>query len=177
MDSRALAKERYLLLIEQLTEELGSERQAAIAAKTDPSYPGKLRGWTTRHVGLEQLLETRKALGIRPEFFEDASLGPSPHYRDFLESSHDRGDAKGYAEVEAYIADMDRAGTPIAPEHAEDLRSWRRSRGNPEREEIVGYHRGMVAADARKALERPIVETKIDEARGQRKITPLRKKR
>lgn len=93
------------------------------------------------------------------------------------ESRTDRDDSKGYASVEKYIAEMTERGTPVDPEHALDLRSWRRSRGEPEREEIVGYHRGMIAADARKAFERPIVETKIDEARGQKKITPIRKKK
>lgn len=84
VDGRALAKERFLLLIEQLTAELGSERQAAFAAKCDPTYPKKVRESPLRFVGLQQLTKTREALRLRPEFFEDPKLGRAPSYRDFV---------------------------------------------------------------------------------------------
>lgn len=88
------------------------------------------------------------------------------------ESRVERDDELGYSEVEAYCADMEKAGTPVAPEHAAELREWKRKHGNPQRELVIGYHRGLVAADAKKALERPIIEAKIDEARGQRMLPP-----
>lgn len=87
----------------------------------------------------------------------------------------ERDDA--FPELLAYRDDMERAGTPIAPEHWEKLRLWRRATGPAEREEIIGYHRGMIAAAARRALERPLIEAEIETDRGQRPLPPIKRRR
>lgn len=180
MDDRARTKARFLALIAQLTDEHGSERQAAIAAGCDPSYPGKLRDDPTRFVGLEQLVKTTQKLGIRRDFFDDPKAGKAPDYHAYEQERLERDADQGYPEVERYIADMEAAGTPVSPEHASELREIRLARGPAavDRERVIGWHRGMLASDARRALAAPFVpEARIETERGQRAITPIKRRR
>lgn len=129
-----------------------------------------------RFAKIDKIERAIERLGLDRAFFDDPTLGDEPDYHEFLKTRIERSAA--YPEIDAYVADMNDAGTPVAPEHLEKLRAWRRALGPAEREEIIGYHRGMIAADARKALERPLDErAQIDTARGQRALPPKTRRR
>lgn len=183
MAERRLQTVRFLLLIDQLAEEpeVGSRKAAAKMLGCHPSYIVKLKNQPWREVGVEIMDRARAAVGgLRSDFFEDASL-VDPDYHDFIgdERRVERDDELGYPAVEAYIAKMAAAGSPVAEAHQLELRSVRASRG-PESitEEVVrGMHRGMIARDANRAIEAPLVETEIETERGQTMLQPLKKAR
>jgi transcriptional regulator with XRE-family HTH domain len=120
-----------------------------------------------------------EAFDIRPRFFTDESLGDAPDYRDFVGRTVDRDDARGTPNAEAYIAGQAAIGRPVSDEHAMRLRSIRLSSGDMAIGAFEIAHRGWLAEDAGKVVERrgePIA-AKIDEARGQRRLPPAKPRR
>lgn len=182
MDTRALAKERFLWLLDDLAQELGSMRQACFAANVDPTYPKKLRDNPKRHVGLEQIANARAKLRLRPEFFDDPKLGPRPNYRDFVigrsREKVERDDEQGYPEIEAFIAEMANAGTPVSTEAADRIRALKDATGHIEIEEMIALARARNVITARREFERPLDErAQIDSAQGQKPLSPTKRKR
>lgn len=170
----SLASRRYQALVRQLSDEMS---QRAVSTRLGLSGQGAVSMYLKgeRYAKLDKIERAVERLGLDRSFFDDPSLGDEPDYHRFLRSNLER--AAAYPEIDAYLAEMDRAGTPVAPEHVSKLRAWRRALGPVEREEIVGYHRGMIAADARKALERPLDErARLDVDRGQRPLLKTRRR-
>ena len=93
----------------------------------------------------------------------------------------ERDDALGYPIVEQYIADMERAGTPVDARHAQKLRMQRLSTG-PSGVDMVTVRAWHLAAQhedhLRAVAPRPEdSRAQIDEARGQRKLPPVKRRR
>lgn len=180
-DPRALRKARFLVLASALEEELGSNVKAAKALGVHESYIHKLRTNEARAISQDKIDGACALLGLSRSFFTDPTLGDRPDYHEHLaKKTHvelHRDD--GYPEVERYIADMETAGTPVAPAHATELRSYRSSAGaaGMTREVVIGLHRGMVARDARRQLEAPLVDTAIEVERGQRPLPPGKRRK
>lgn len=183
-DDQRLPTRRFLLLIDQVAEDLRREqgrskpsrKAAAKSLKVDPSYVVKLRTEDHREVGVEILTRVQKLRGIRPEFFHDPALGEEPHYRDHLVGSHVEREAdEGHPAIERFIA----AHPEASPKHQAELRSLRRSLGPDSitEEVLLGMLRGLRARDARRELDRPVIEAEIEEERGQRALPPARRRR
>lgn len=184
--SLTLRQRRYLLLLEQLLEEAGGpDKHGARSAA------GRRVGISQSHV--TQLLEGSKRpadrimdraeqkLRLRPEFFHDPAVR-APRYVDYVRGGAqrvERDEELGHPAIENYIAAMEARGSPVLDDHQIELRSLRAALGPDSiTEEVVrGFHRGLVARDANRAIEAPLVETEIDEERGQTVLQPLKKAR
>lgn len=85
MDVTSLARNRVLLLLEQLQAEQGlTFHGAAVAAGLDASYAHKLRTGGRESIGHRQLGRVAEKLGLDPTFFSDPKLGAKPDYRASL---------------------------------------------------------------------------------------------
>ena len=79
---RPLRTRRFLLLISQLSEELGSLTAAAEFIGFHPTYVNQLRKHAHRDVGARVLGKARQKLRLSSAFFDDPSLGDAPNYRE-----------------------------------------------------------------------------------------------
>jgi hypothetical protein len=179
----SLAQRRYLDLLRGLVAEYVAKR-------------GKDHGSVSaagRRIGLSQpyasqLLAGLKAPGLdiiqraidagyhRDYFFDESLVDPNP--ANYLHQRVEREEDEGHPAIEAYIANQLAAGTPVSKRHQKELRGLRYALGpDALTEEVVrGTHRGLIARDANRAIDAPIVSTKIDEERGQRKLPPAKKR-
>lgn len=108
MDVTALARDRVLLLLEQLQAEQGlTFHGAAVAAGLDASYAHKLRTGGRESIGHRQLGRVAEKLGLDPSFFSDPKLGTKPDYRaSLLKTRLERDtDRSPYAAFEQAIVD------------------------------------------------------------------------
>ncbi len=180
-----LAQRRFRVWLAAVEGEIGKGWQTALAAKlgVHQTMISKIAGGE-REAGIELIEAAIDRAGVSRDFFFDRALGEKPaidvvvsngDIRMVVEAKTLRG---GYPEVERYIADMDAAGTPVSAEHARELREIRLSRGpdGVDRERVIGWHRGMIASDARRAFDSPIIRTQIQSARGQRPLPPTKRK-
>lgn len=129
-----LARERFLLLVDQLREELGargSEAKVMAQLHLSQSYLAKLRSDPTRRFGPRAMLTVLKTLRLRRDFFEDPRLGPEPSWRDYLEQRAG-GERRMETEEEmmtsalraflsSFDADDPRRPTPEETEHLRGL--------------------------------------------------------
>lgn len=179
-DKESLPVQRLRLFLAQYEAEHGYGWQTRLAGLTGrhQTHLGRLsRG--ERGPGLEDVSVIIDDLGVSERFFYDRDLGDAPDYRDFVKASRvDRDDAKGTQNAEAYIASQLAIGKPVSEEHARRLRSINMSGGDMPIGSFELAHRSWLAEEAGRALPpRPGPVGKIDEARGQRKIEPTKKRR
>ncbi len=177
MRRRALRTERFLLLVEQLSEEHGSPHAAMLALKVNPSYLSNLQREEHRDVGADVMARAQKALGLQSRWFHDRSLGESPNYHDFLGSEPEL-ESEAHPAVDAYIARELAEGRPVSEAHQRELRSVRMAQG-PDAltiEVVEGIHRGLRARDAMRELRRPDLSKELDDAAGERKLPPAKKR-
>lgn len=163
--------------LRQLTIRDG-ETQQAIAERLGYSQSA-ITQWVNGKVCPKQdkIERFRDMFGVSDRYFTDPSLGDAPDYRDFVGTRVERDDEKGTPNAEAYIASLEAIGRPPSAEHAKRLRSIRLSTGDMPIGAFEAAHRGWIAEEAGKVVARGApIETKIDEARGQRKLEPVKKR-
>ena len=148
-----LLKRRFLELAAELTEERGSERQAAKAMGIDASFIGKVRDEPRRSIGVRTIETIQETLGLDPEFFSASSPAS---YRSFLRTTVLRDtDRSPYQEFEQYIADEGLAD----PEMLRELRGVRFARGSDlgTYDEAARLHARLRAARRGKLTEPTVV--------------------
>lgn len=176
-----LAARRYQALIHQLRDELGGGRgwKTEVARRLGTTQP-----WITyidageRAPGRETISDACARLGLKPDFFFDASLGDEPSYRDHLATRTDRDDARSpYLAVEEYLSDEAAAERPpVSPEHARELRAIRYS-GEVTVGMVSALHRELIARDRGKAIApKGAVVSPAALPEGVRRISPSSKK-
>lgn len=176
----SLMSRRYAALLRQMLAEGMTQREvAAKLGVTQAAISFYVQG--DRNAKPDKIEAAMRKLHLRAEFFNDPSIGDSPDYREFLGGGErtERDADRGYPVVERYLEQLEQAGTPALPAHARRLRGVRLSGGPDDMDEemVRGLHRGMIAADARKALDAPLAdEARVDVARGQRRL-PSTKRR
>lgn len=158
--------------LKQAREAAGlSQQKAASETGIDTGTLSKYELGKVEEPSMPKVRKLAALYGVRVEWLdtgaEPRSLAPATRV--------DRDDT--FPELLAYAAEMERAGTPVAAEHLETMKSWRLATGPADREIIVGWHRGLAARDARRALERPMIDVQIDTGRGQRPLPPTKRKR
>lgn len=83
----SLAAKRYRLLVQQIRDELGAEygwkEEAASRLGVTGAFVGMVEAGT-RAAGGTSIEKARQRLKIHHDFFYDASLGTTPHYRDHI---------------------------------------------------------------------------------------------
>ena len=83
MAARDLAKERFLLLIDQVMKERNcSERDASKWVGLDYTAAHKVRTEERRSVGADSWDRIKEKIGLRTEWFTSADLGARPRWRD-----------------------------------------------------------------------------------------------
>lgn len=142
----------------------------------DPSYWARIRDEGVLP-DTDQIDKVVKKVGLRFEFFTDPTLGDAPDYRGFVGRRIDRDDTKGVPTVEGWLAMEAAAGRAVEPELVAHLRSFHARTGDIELEDVLALVRSWRARQAdRRVIERPALETKIDEAKGQRRLEPAKKR-
>jgi hypothetical protein len=149
---KALIKERFLFLVEELRRDLGSPRKPASDRRiarhlsVDPSYLGKVRDDPKRFVGLDVLAKIETHAGVAERFFTDAALGARPDYRKHLVGTRAPSPtASPYPAFNAYIEEELAAGR-MTETHARDLRHVRIP-GTVTWGMASSLHREMIARD------------------------------
>jgi hypothetical protein len=175
-----LWQRRFLLLVDQFKEENGEawgwKSRLADRLGQDASTINKITT-DARPVTKGMVNAAITKFPIDPRFFYDPSLGDAPDYRDFVGTRVERDNERGTPNAEAYIASLGAIGKPPSAEHAKRLRSIRLSTGDMPIGAFEAAHRGWIAEEAGKVVARGApIETKIDEARGQRKLEPVKKR-
>jgi transcriptional regulator with XRE-family HTH domain len=117
-----------------------------------------------RRAKLETALAVGKAFGKPASYFTG-------------EVAVERDDELGAPAVEAFIERHASAGTPIAEDAARALRRTFYKTAEITDDLVAHAYGSWVARQAGKAIDRPSVGGKIDEARGQRKLEPVKKRR
>jgi len=182
-----LAQQRYLVLIRQLYEaavkRIGRTHDAgtAVAKRLGISQPMESQvRLGVKRPGPRSIESAIKAGWAREYFYNEKLVDPNPddYYRRSPESTVERESDEGHAAIERYIEAMASAGTPVEPGHQVALRGLRYAMGPDSiTEEVVrGTHRGLVARDANRAIDAPIVPAEIDVGRGQRALPPKKRK-
>lgn len=178
-----LWQRRFLLLVDQYEREQGSswgwKSKLAGRLGVDASTVNKMTTGA-RAVSKDVVTAAITRFPIDPSFFYDEALGDAPDYHDFVGTRVERDDDRGTPNAEAYLAGLDAIGKPASPEHAKRLRGIRLSTGDMPVSAFEAAHRGWLAEEAGKFVERrgEPLPAKVDEARGQRKLEgPLVKKR
>ncbi len=149
--ARALRTERFLILIDQLSEELGSQAKAEARLGMAKGYASKLRREGHRDVGARVLAEARRRLRIADRFFSDPSLGDTPRYRDFLgspDSYVEHEDRAAWLELvdEGYVEYA--RGEGVLEEEIQSIRHYSDGRD------------GLAAEDFREMLDRAIARAR-----------------
>lgn len=186
-----LPQRRYLALVDQLLDEQGGAdkhgakvavaRRLGIAGKkqNSPSHVNQLHDGT-KPPGMDIIERAIERLRMRREFFYDETLR-DPKYVDYIRGRErvERDDERGYPVIEEYIEQEEAAGRPVPERHKTELRKLRLAYGPDELTlvRVRAMHRAFVAEDAQKALEAPLIESEIDEARGQRPLPSIGRKR
>ncbi len=180
--SDELWQRRFLLLVSQYAAEHGDAWgwKSKLAERLGQA-PSTLNKVTTdaRPVTKGMVTAAIMKFPIDAAFFYDEGLGDAPDYHDFVGRTVDRDDAKGTPNAEAYIAGQAAIGRPVSDEHAKRLRSIRASTGDLPLATFAATHSAWLAEDAGKVVERrgEPIPTKIDEARGQRRLPPAKPRR
>ncbi len=175
---------RFFVLMEQLWEELGSLPKAVrhLENAVDQSYYYKLRDRPHQAISPDKVATICRVLNLREEFFTDESLGESPDYRDFIgatETVVEYDEDKGNPVIESYIDAKEDVGEQIPERHKKQLRRLAFAYGPRDLTalRVAAIHRALIAEDAQKAFEAPLIETRIETERGQQRITPIKKRR
>jgi hypothetical protein len=177
-ENSTLPAQRLRLFLAQYEQEFGYGWQTRLAQLTGrhQTHLGRMAKGE-RGPGLDDVTAIVSELGVNERFFYDASLGDAPDYRDFVGTRVERDDERGTPSAEAYIASLEAIGKPPSAEHAKRLRGIRLSTGDMPIGAFEAAHRGWIAEDAGKVVARGApIETKIDEARGQRRLEPVKKR-
>lgn len=178
-DDNSLPVRRLRLFLAQYEQEHGYGWQTRLSQLTGrhQTHLGRMAKGE-RGPGLDDVTAIVRELGVNERFFYDERLGDAPDYRDFVGTRTERDDETGTPNAEAYIAGQAATGRPVSDEHAKRLRSIRLSTGDMPIGAFEAAHRGWLAEDVGKVVARgEPLKTKVDEARGQRRLPPSKPRR
>lgn len=124
-----LAQNRFRLFLRAYAEERGRGWQTELGAKLGrhQTYIGRLEKGL-RRPGIGDVQDAMRAFHIAPAFFFDASLGPTPDYRDFRAETRVEP-AERVEILEQLFEERAALGRPVAPGVATRARTAARSTG------------------------------------------------
>lgn len=171
-----LSARRMLAALRQMWKDEGVS-QTDLATKvgvTQGRISDYLRGHPPKQDKVERFAEVFR---IHSDFFSDPTIGESPDYRLYVgRRSSTRDAGRGAPEVEAFIAEHERKGSPLPDAAVGELRGLFNGGSRPSRMLVEVAYGEWAKAQVGRVPDRPSLNLPIDEARGQRALPETKKK-